>query len=245
MILDGEVVITDEKGRTNFQSLQNHLKSLKGKKPSYVIFDLLALDGKDLRMKPLIERKTLLESLFKDAPKELFYSKHVRGKGRESYLAACRFDFEGIIGKKIDSVYSGTRNGDWIKLKYRKRQEFVIGGYSLSDKRTEGVSSLLLGVYEGKDLIYSGRAGTGFTERSRLELGAKFNKIKRDASPFKHATRPESNERLIWLEPVMVAEVEFAEWTNDNLIRQASFKGLRIDKDSKEVVFEVPSRIPR
>ncbi len=235
MVLDGEMVITDAKGKTDFQALQNYMRNPEGKKTTYIVFDLLALDGKDLRGDPLIQRKETLEALMKDAPKSLYYSKHMKGNGKDSIFAACQANLEGIVGKKADSVYSGTRNGDWIKLKCDKRQEFVIGGYTLSDKKTSGVSSLLLGVYEGAELSYAGRAGTGLTQGSMQELESKFERLKRDAAPFKQAPEPRKNEKITWLEPVLVAEIKFAEWTEDNLLRQASFKGLRTDKDPKDI----------
>ncbi|WP_312702177.1 DNA ligase D [Sedimentibacter sp.] len=235
VVLDGEVVITDASGRTDFQALQNYMKNRNSLKLTYIVFDLLALDGVDLRQQPLIKRKEMLESIMKDAPPKLHYSRYVKGHGKESLKAACEADMEGIIGKKEDSVYSGTRNGDWIKLKCSKRQEFVIGGYTLSDKRTRGVSSLLLGIYEGNDLIYAGRAGTGMDENEMTILESKFENIKRSEPPFKVPPDKRSNEKIMWLEPELAAEIKFAEWTKDNLLRQASYKGLRTDKDTKEI----------
>jgi len=238
MILDGEMTVTNESGKTDFQALQSYMKSPKLQTLTYIIFDLLALDGADLRGQRLVERKAALEALMKDAPKNLWYSRHVSGNGKESFEAACEMGMEGIVGKKGDSVYSGTRNGDWIKLKCDKRQEFVIGGYTLSDKKTSGISSLLLGVYEGDDLIYAGRAGTGLRESDARELEGKFENIKNSASPFKLSPKPRANEKITWIEPDMVAEIKFAEWTKDNLLRQASFKGLRTDKSPKAVKME-------
>jgi bifunctional non-homologous end joining protein LigD len=235
MVLDGEMAVTDTQGRTDFQALQNYMKNPNGKSLTYIVFDLLALDGTDLRGLPLISRKETLEALMKDSPKNLHYSQHIRGKGKESFAAAGEANLEGVVGKKSDSVYSGTRNGDWIKLKCDKRQEFVVGGYTLSDKKTSGVSSLLLGVYEGNDLVYSGRAGTGLSVRSMTELENKFGNIKRETAPFKQAPQARSNEKIIWLEPQLVAEIKFAQWTEDNLLRQASFKGLRVDKDPGDI----------
>lgn len=238
MILDGEMAIIDAKGRTDFQALQNYIKNPNDNKITYIIFDLLALDGVDLRGNRLIDRKEKLETLMKDAPKNLYFSRYVLEKGKESFLAACKLNLEGIVGKKIDSLYSGTRNGDWIKLKCDKRQEFVIGGYTLSDKKSSGISSLLLGFYEGNDLIYAGRAGTGLTERGREELEKKFESIKKEENPFKQTLKTKKNEIITWLEPVTVAEIKFAEWTQDNQLRQASFKGLRIDKEPKDIKME-------
>ena len=238
MILDGEMVITDAQGKADFQALQNYMKNPKDQNLTYIVFDLLALDGIDLRGRRLVDRKETLKALMKDSPKNLFYSQHIRGNGKQCLLAACQADLEGIIGKKADSVYSGTRNGTWVKLKCDTRQEFVIGGYTLSDKKTGGVSSLLLGVYEGKQLVYAGRAGTGLTVRSMKELEEKFKRITRKTAPFKQAPKPRKNEKVTWLEPVMVAEIKFAGWTVDHLLRQASFKGLRTDKDPRDITKE-------
>ncbi|RJE48987.1 MULTISPECIES: DNA ligase D [unclassified Dehalobacter] len=240
MILDGEMTITDASGKTDFQALQNYMKNPKAQNLTYIVFDLLALDGADLRGNRLIDRKEALEALMKDAPKGLYYSRHVKGNGKESFIAACEAGMEGIVGKKYDSVYSGTRNGDWIKLKCDKRQEFVIGGYTLSDKKTGGVSSLLLGVYEGEDLVYAGRAGTGLSERNMKELEERFLSLNKAESPFKLAPKPRANEKITWIEPELVAEIKFAEWTEDNLLRQASFKGLRTDKNPRDIKRESP-----
>jgi bifunctional non-homologous end joining protein LigD len=238
MILDGEIAVTDSTGRTDFQALQNYLRSPKAQKLTYIVFDLLALDGVDLRSHILIDRKEKLESLMNDAPKKLYYSRYVRGNGKESFAVACEASMEGIVGKKANSIYSGTRNDDWIKLKCDKRQEFVIGGYTLSDKKSYGVSSLLLGVYENDELIYVGRAGTGISARDMKMLESKFEDLKRMGSPFKIAPESKSNEKITWIEPELVAEIKFAEWTKDNLLRQASFKGIRIDKSPKDVKSE-------
>jgi bifunctional non-homologous end joining protein LigD len=239
LILDGEMTVTDPTGKTDFQALQGYLKNPQGRNLTYIVFDLLALDGADLRERTLTDRKEMLEALMLDAPKNLHYSRHIRGNGKESFRAACEAGLEGIIGKKADSAYSGTRNNDWIKLKCDKRQEFVIGGYTLTDKKLSGVSSLLLGVYEGEEFIYAGRAGTGLSGADMKELTEKFAGIKRMESPFKHTPKARSNEKITWLEPKLVAEIKFAEWTEENLLRQASFKGLRKDKDPREIQREM------
>ncbi|MCO1604120.1 DNA ligase D [Desulfosporosinus nitroreducens] len=235
MILDGEMAITDAAGKTDFQALQNYLKNPQANNLTYIVFDLLALDGADLRGHRLIDRKETLAALLKDAPENLHYSRHVRGNGKESFRAACEAGMEGIVGKKADSVYSGARNGDWIKLKCDKRQEFVIGGYTLSDRKTRGVSSLLLGVYAGGELVYAGRAGTGLREADMKELEGKFAGLQRREPPFQLGPKPRSKEKITWLEPELVAEIKFAEWTADHLLRQASFKGLRRDKNPRDI----------
>jgi len=235
MILDGEMAITDAAGKTDFQALQNYLKNPQAQNLTYILFDLLALDGADLRGHRLIDRKETLEALLKDAPQNLHYSRHVRGNGKESFRTACEAGLEGIVGKKADSIYSGARNGDWIKLKCDKRQEFVIGGYTLTEKKTSGVSSLLLGIYVGEELAYAGRAGTGLSESDRKELEGKFAGLQRMEPPFQLAPKPRSKEKITWLEPELVAEIKFAEWTEDHLLRQASFKGLRTDKNPRDI----------
>ena len=235
MILDGEMAITDAAGKTDFQALQNYLKNPRTMNLTYIVFDLLALDGADLRGHLLIDRKETLEVLLQGAPQNLHYSRHVRGNGQEGFRTACEAGMEGIVGKKANSVYSGVRNGDWIKLKCDQRQEFVIGGYTLSDRKTSGVSSLLLGVYAGGELVYAGRAGTGLSEATMKELAGKFADLQRMESPFQLAPKPRSKEKITWLEPELVAEIKFAEWTAENLLRQASFKGLRRDKNPRDI----------
>jgi bifunctional non-homologous end joining protein LigD len=235
MVLDGEVVVQDADGRPNFQKLQNYIKNPQGENLVYMVFDLLALDGEDLRGSRLADRKEKLASLLENAPENLRYSSHIEGGGNEIFLAACKASLEGIVCKHRDSIYSGTRNGDWVKLKCGARQEFVIGGYTLTDRKTGGISALLLGVYEGNDLIYAGRVGTGFTSRTEKELLEEFKKVVSVKPPFKSPPRPRTDEKITWLRPELVAEVRFAEWTGDNLLRQASFKGLRTDKAPYDV----------
>ncbi len=238
LVLDGEMAVIDASGKTDFQALQNYLKNPKAHALTYLVFDLLALDGEDLRTRCLADRKEILEGLMKDAPNNLHYSQYVQGHGKESLAAACELGMEGIVGKKAGSPYSGTRNGDWIKLKCDNRQEFVIGGYTLTDKKTEGISALLLGVYTGDDLVYAGRAGTGLSQAEAKGLLRQFEALISRESPFKEAPKPKANEEITWLMPRLVAEIRFAEWTEEHLLRQASFQGLRVDKDARQVSME-------
>lgn len=238
MVLDGEVVVIDKEGRTDFQLLQN---SLSKNAPTYIVFDILALDGQDLRKKPLIERKKLLEKLIKRSPDNIYYSEHIEGSGKDAFIGACKMKMEGIVGKRSDSVYSGKRSDDWIKIKCDNRQEFVVGGYTRMDKREKGVSAILLGFYKGNKLIFAGASGTGMTEKFKNDLEEEFQKLKQDKCPFTNPPKIKKNEQIFYLKPKMVAEIKFAGWTNENVLRQASFKGLRYDKNPKQVVNEFPS----
>ncbi len=235
MILDGEIVIFDKNGKSSFQELQNYIKKKNNESLSYMIFDLLSYDGIDLRETPLIERKKKLETILSNPPIGIHYCQHILNKGKQFYKEAKKLDLEGIIGKKIDSTYTGGRNGDWIKLKFRKGQEFIIGGYLVSEKRE--IQSLLLGVLKSKKLQYVGKVGTGLSTSNIAELKSKFASLERKTSPFNEKL-PIKSDDIKWLSPKLIAEVEFTEFTKDNLLRQASFKGLRIDKTTKEVKIE-------
>ncbi len=226
IVLDGEMTVTDSSGRTDFQALQNYLKNPQPQSLIYILFDILALDGEDLRDRPLVQRKEVLLSLMRGAPKNLHYSQHVEGSGEESLRAACELNMEGIIGKKADSLYTGSRNGDWIKLKCSKQQEFIIGGYSQSEKKARAISSLLLGLYDSGKLVYVGRAGSGLSDGVIKDLEEKFRTIRVSESPFINPPKPKGHETLTWVEPVLSTVIKFTEWTNENLLRHASFQGL-------------------
>lgn len=243
IVLDGEVVVTDKDGRSDFQSLQGYIRGTDDNAPAYMAFDLLALDGEDLRALPLTERKKRLEELLSSAPENIRYSKHVAGGGKECFKAAAKLKLEGIVGKRADSVYSGSRNGEWIKLKCYNRQEFVVGGYTRTEGRDEGLSALLLGYYENGRLRYAGRAGTGFDRENTAELLKSFKTLKAERSPFGDddtGMKRGAKESVFWLKPKLVAEIQYAERTRENLLRQASFKGLRTDKPARDVVMETP-----
>ena len=236
-VLDGEAVVADADGKTDFQALQNHMKNPGGARPGYMAFDLLALDGDDLRDEPLERRKELLAELLAGAPDDVRYSQHVRGNGEASFHAACALHLEGVVGKRADSPYRGERNGDWIKLKCEMHQ-----GYTRSAKRARGISSLLLGLYEDGRLVFVGRAGSGLGEDDVRELEQAFSGLERATPPFERAPKARSGERVFWLDPRLVAEVKFSEWTHDCLLRHPSYQGLRIDKDPRDVRREVPAR---
>lgn len=243
MVLDGELAVTDARGKTDFQALQGFLRNPEGKRAAYIVFDLLALDGDDVRNLPLTRRKETLEKLLEDAPEELRYSVHVRGSGEASFHAACEQHLEGIVGKRADSPYRGARNGDWIKLKCGNEQEFIIGGYTQSAKRIREISSLLLGLRDGDGLAYVGRVGSGLSEAETCELLGAFEGLERSQPPFEHAPKPRADERVVWLEPRLVADVKFAAWTGDGLLRHPSYQGLRTDKDPHDVQRETAASV--
>lgn len=241
-ILDGEVVVVDKAGRSSFQKLQ---QSMKGGAATFIfqIFDLIYLDGYNLTRVPLRERKALLEDLLSgvDAKGPLRYSDHVVGNGDRFFKQACAYGIEGIVSKLADCPYESTRSRSWLKVKCTKRQEFVIAGYTPSKKDFPGFGSLILGVYDKGKLVYSGRVGTGFSIKQRLELQKKLDRIAQPLMPF--ATKPKDPglRDAHWAKPQLVGEVEFTEWTEEGSIRHPSFQGLREDKKAKDVVREEPA----
>lgn len=232
-VLDGEVVVFDENGKSDFGLLQENIKKEKDNF-KYVVFDILALNNEDLRNKPLIKRKEILENFLADSPKNIIVSNFVFGKGKECFNLAKKLNLEGIVAKKVNSLYEGKRNEDWIKVKCYKRQEFVIGGYTTSDKN-QVLSSLLLGYYKANKLIYIGKVGTGFSDHVKIELVKKFETLKSKKSYFDESL---NEKNVTYLKPDLVAEIQFAEITKDKLLRQPSFIGLREDKKAKDVHLE-------
>lgn len=241
-ILDGEVVILDTRGRTSFQGLQ---KSLGRAQAAFIyqIFDVLYLDGYNLTRTPLRGRKTVLETLFESLPQQgqLRYSDHFEGDGVEFYKKACKFGIEGTISKLADSLYESTRNRNWLKAKCHLRQEFVVAGFTISEKALPGFGALILGIYDEKNLVYAGRVGTGFTLKQRTDLRKMLDPLVTTKMPF--AVRPKDPRlrQVRWVTPKFVAEVEFTEWTADGSVRHPSFQGLREDKNPKEIVRETPA----
>ncbi len=239
MVLDGEMVILDQQGVSHFQDLQQWIKKKNDSPLTYVLFDILALDGKDLRNLPLIQRKEILAQLIKEPLDHLLYSQHVIDQGKQLFAYAQKYHLEGIMGKKMDSSYHGHRSEDWIKIKCYHRQEFVIGGYTFSEKKDRPIKALLLGVYENKQLQYVGKVGTGLSQKMQKDFLQRLKEVKGTKNYFSKAIK--SKEKIVFLKPKYMAEVQFAEWTKEGLLRQASFKGLREDKKVKDVFLEQDS----
>lgn len=238
-LIDGEVVRLDGEGKPSFQLLQAALKD--GGTLDFFAFDLLALDGEDVGALPTVERKGKLAALLANAPPRLHYAEHVAGAGEKLFATLCGSGHEGVISKRADAPYRGRRTADWLKVKCLNRQEFAIVGWTVSDKG-RGFRSLLLGVNEGGELRYAGKAGTGFDARTIETLLDKMRPLERDTPTVK---APRAAVRgAHWVEPELVAEVAFTEWTTDGVLRHPSFVGLREDKTAEQVTKDVPRRTP-
>lgn len=236
-IIDGEIVWLDDKGRSNFQMLQNALKEKKSARLVYYVFDLLEEEGKNLTSLPLIARKDRLRKLVKGLGTTVRFSDHFRGVGEEMMATSCRHDLEGVVSKRVDATYVSGRGPDWVKSKCIRRQEFVIGGYTEGTGGRVGFGSLLLGVYDGHGkFVYSGRCGAGFDQKTLNDIKRKLTRLETKKSPFDLKTP--HGRGLHWVKPSLVAEIAFAEWTTDGALRVPVFQGLRSDKDPAEIVKE-------
>ncbi len=232
MLLDGEVVVLDSKGKSSFQLLQNYQLTGEGQLV-YYIFDILFLNGKDLRKLPLLERKKLLKQNLPKLP-NVKYSDHVEQQGIKFFQLAKKQGLEGIIAKDAQSPYrSGQRSREWLKIKISQEQETVIGGFTEPRGSRKKLGALVLGVYEKGKLVYIGHTGGGFNDKTLDLVYNKLIKLKTDKSPF--AMTPKTNAPVTWVKPKLVAQVKFEEWTGDNHMRQPIFLGLRPDKGPKEV----------
>jgi bifunctional non-homologous end joining protein LigD len=242
-LLDGEVAVFLGDGTTSFQALQNVLSGGSRGQLAYVVFDLLHLGGFDLTGAALEDRKALLRRLLEAAgPAEaLRYSDHVIGSGPEFFAHACRLGLEGVVAKRRDAPYRGGRGRDWLKIKCLREQEVVIGGYTEPEGSRIGLGALLAGVHQDGRLVYVGKVGTGFTNKSLGELTRRLRALDQEPCPF--ASPPTGVGRPHWVKPELVAEVRFSEWTSDGKMRHPSFQGLREDKPAAEVVRELPSSL--
>ena len=231
VVLDGEIVAEDEKGVPRFQLLQGGTNREK-----MIVFDVLWLDGEDLRRRPYTERRAILEKLLRRAPAGVELARVLDTTGADALRHAAADKWEGIIGKRRTSVYEGRRSKEWVKVKALNEQELAVIGYTLSTATTREIGALHLG-YTGDDGVmrYAGKVGTGFSSKLRVELRNRLAKDEVPASPAKDAPRIRDAH---WVEPRLVAQVAFTEWTADNRLRHPSFLGLRDDKSPEEVVRE-------
>ena len=249
-ILDGEIVALDEAGRSSFQLLQAHDIGQERPPIFFYAFDLLQLNGHDLKKLPLSQRKSKLQRLLKDSSDVIRYSASLSSDAASLLEKVRHLGLEGLIGKRTDSVYEpGRRSGSWVKLKLFCEQEFIIGGYTDPEGARTHFGSIIVGYYEGDQLMFAGNVGSGFNAALLRKLHSMFKKIARDSCPF--ANLPVSRgskwgqsltasemKRCHWLEPQIVCQVKFSEWTRDDRLRQPVFLGLREDKDAREVVRE-------
>lgn len=250
-VIDGEVVVLNEDGKSNFGALQNWRSEVDGEIYFYV-FDILWLNGRDLMQNPLSERREILKQII-PGNDIIRLSENFEVSGIEFFETAKKMGLEGIIAKKSDSIYSpGKRSKDWLKIKANKRQEMVIGGYTINDDTSKQFSSLLLGVFEKGKLIYTGKVGTGFNEKQQKEMLKQFKQYISKSSPFTEL--PDINKpsrfrhnpppaKAIWMKPSLVCEVSFTEMTSDGIMRHPSFETMRIDKKSKDVIRETAAPV--
>jgi bifunctional non-homologous end joining protein LigD len=239
-LLDGEIVALDEAGRPSFSALQRALKA--GEPLSYFAFDLLEIDGEDLTARPLAERKQRLAALFERAEPPLFYSDHIEGDGRALFQAMVDKGYEGVIAKRASSPYAGERSDAWLKIKVERREEFVIIGWIASSKRGRPFASLLLGQHDQGQLLYKGRVGTGFDSGTAEDIRAQLARLARSDPVIANSDGVVGKAQ--WVEPVLVAEVRYAEYTHEGVLRHASFIGLRGDKPAAEVTGETAMPSP-
>ncbi|WP_380871721.1 DNA ligase D [Sphingomonas sp. DBB INV C78] len=240
-LIDGEAVVMDQDGRSSFQALQNALKGAPGK-IDYFAFDLLELDGEDLTALPLTTRKAMLRKILPKNDARIRYSEHIEGNGEMLLHSFCDAGLEGVISKQADARYIGARSGAWLKTKCIKRQEFVIVGWTPSDK-SRAFRSLILGIHEGGALRYAGKVGTGFTMDEIRRLMERMEPLDRKEATVK-APRAEVRGAH-WLEPRLVAEIAYTEMTNEGTLRHPSYLGLREDKKAEAVMLETEMPVTR
>lgn len=245
-IVDGEVVALDREGRTSFRGLQQYLQKGSEGGLVYYVFDLLSLDGADLRELPLSERRKRLKALLGRPSKasSLRLSEVLGGDAEALMGAACAAGLEGVIGKRIDARYESGRSRSWVKLKCEQRQEFVVVGYTMPRGSRAGIGALLLAVHEQKGksaLRYAGAVGTGFSDAVLRALRDALDAMRVEAPPFQGGVTPALAPRgARWVRPRLLAEVAFTEWTADGLLRHPSFQGLREDKAARDIIQEAP-----
>ncbi|MBP1698332.1 MAG: dependent ligase [Deltaproteobacteria bacterium] len=238
-VLDGEIVVVDDQGRPDFQALQHTQDSGSGHL-LYYVFDLLYFRGHDLTGLPLLRRKELLKKILPSAPK-IRFSDHVREEGVLFYAVSKEKGLEGIVAKHSQSVYeTGKRSRQWLKVKTRLTQEGVIAGFTEPGGSRKYFGALVLGVFEGDELIYIGHLGGGFTANNLRDIRERLDPLIQEECPF--TLKPETNTPVTWVKPELVCEVALSDWTGDGVMRQPVFLRLREDKTAREVMREMPLR---
>jgi bifunctional non-homologous end joining protein LigD len=249
-IIDGEIVALDDRGRPSFQLLQGFDMGLVRPPIVFYAFDLLRVNGQDLRSWPIEERKAKLAALLKRSPADVRYSASFTQNIDELLKRVRELSLEGLIGKRAGSKYDSKRSGAWIKIKLYQQGSFVIGGYTQPAGERKHMGALLVGVYENGKLKFAGRVGTGFSEKLLRSLSDELNKMAVKACPFYNlpaigrgldpGLTVAEMKRCIWVKPSVVCEVKFTEWTREDRLRQSVFLGLREDTNAKEVIREKP-----
>jgi bifunctional non-homologous end joining protein LigD len=234
-LIDGEIVVHRDNGASDFSALQEDLSLSRSDRFVYYAFDLLHLDGHDLRNAPLIERKNLLQKLILADSPTIRFSEHFEDNGDLVLTHACRLSLEGVVSKERSGKYVSGRNGSWIKSKCSERQEFVIGGYAPASTSDHAIGALALGVYDDGKLQHVGRVGTGFSHLAAEQLSEALSALERSDSPFAEKLTADARRGLRYVEPRLVCEVEFRAWSADGNLRHASFRGLRDDKPATDV----------
>jgi bifunctional non-homologous end joining protein LigD len=250
-IIDGEIVALDDRGRSSFQLLQGFDMGMVRPPIVSYAFDLLRLNGEDMRGLPIEERKAKLAALLKNPPPAIRYSASFTENIEELLSKVRELSLEGLIAKRAGSRYDSKRSGAWVKIKNYERGSFVIGGYTQPGGERKHMGALLVGVYEKGKLKFAGRVGTGFSEKLLKSLSAELDKIAVKDCPFFNLPATGRGldpgltvaemKRCVWVKPSMVCEVKFAEWTRDDRLRQPVFLGIREDKNAREITREKAS----
>lgn len=257
MVLDGEIVALDPEGKSSFQLLQAANLPGESRPPIfYYVFDIIQLDGKDLTSVPLLRRKAMAQALLANAPETLRFSASIQAQSERVLREMQARGLEGLIAKKRESKYEiGRRSGAWVKFKWTSEQEFVIGGYTPPQGTRSHFGAILVGYYDHGKLKFASKVGTGFNQKLLKSLFDRFQKLRRDDCPFDNLPEKKASRwgraltvaemrRCTWIEPKLVCQIRFAEWTRDDHLRQPAFLGLREDKDAKEVVREKAAPAP-
>jgi bifunctional non-homologous end joining protein LigD len=236
-VLDCEAVVQNDKGVADLDALRRELEH--GPKANIVlmVFDLMHLDGVDVRQRPLLQRKALLQERLGAKSKSflLQFSDHMQGDGKDIFASACGMGLEGIVSKRIDRPYRSGRSGDWLKIKCVMADRFVVVGYVALKGASQAIGALVLAYHDGGALIYAGRVGTGFSAVDAGAIWGALQTIRTEIFPFSQRLTREQREGVVWVQPVVVAEIEYRGWSPDGLLRHCAFKAFRQDKSPDQI----------